>query len=350
MNIKLYLEDNPNWVYSPKCRKVLSSYFSLESSQSLVQVVYDYIHGITKRPQCQYCIKESKFLSYKNGYSDICSVKGKHNPCSRRKAEETNISRFGSAHYVTAKGFKEKSSKTVQEKYGVDNVMQVKDIADKCSLWTKDETRINHMVAKQKKTNRIKYGTDWVKTSEFKQKSKKTLSKKYGVTHNSQIDSVKKSKVKKSTEKFGTCNISQSDAIKRKKEVTSIKNYGVPHAMQNSDYFEGHNKSAFARKHITHQGKLFTYQGWEDYVLLELFQTHDVNDIITDKTQMPPFFYLDAAGKRRRYYPDIYIKSQSAFIEVKSTYTRSIDKNLERKGASIRNAGYTWILYVVIKR
>jgi hypothetical protein len=55
---------------------------------------------------------------------------------------------------------------------------------------------------------------------------------KYGVEHNSQLDSVKEKKKETSLEKYGVENISQVNEIKQKKMNTAIKKYGVENISQ----------------------------------------------------------------------------------------------------------------------
>lgn len=71
-----------------------------------------------------------------------------------------------------------KSNKTIEEKYGVDNISKLETIKKK-----KEETTL--------KNYNVKYT---FQSKENILKRKKTLKEKYGVEHNSQIDFVKKSK------------------------------------------------------------------------------------------------------------------------------------------------------------
>lgn len=104
------------------------------------------------------------------------------------KQKNTNLIRYGCEYVMGSSYFRIKSVETFQQRYNVINPSQIPDWSDKC---------------------------------------KTTLFENYGVNHNSQIDSVKLSKINKSNEKYGTNNVSQSDIIKKKKQDTFMDRYGV---------------------------------------------------------------------------------------------------------------------------
>lgn len=74
-------------------------------------------------------------------------------------------------------------------------------------------------------------------------------------------------------------------------------------------------------------GKLIKIQGYEHFALDILLKTKSENDIETYVRNMPKIWYIGEDGKKHRYYPDIFIKSENKFIEVKSTYTFEQEKN-----------------------
>lgn len=61
-----------------------------------------------------------------------------------------------------------------------------------------------------------------------------TMTKKYGVTHNSKIEQIKESKKLKSIEKYGVEYGFQSDIIKQKIKDTCINKYGVDNVSKSS--------------------------------------------------------------------------------------------------------------------
>ncbi len=65
-------------------------------------------------------------------------------------------------------------------------------------------------------------------------------------------------------------------------------------------------------------------QGYEPQALDELLETYAESDLIIKEKNIekeigPIMNKLD--GKARRYYPDLYIRSENKIVEVKSSYT-----------------------------
>jgi len=119
-----------------------------------------------------------------------------------------------------------------------------------------------------------------------------------------------------------------------------INEYGWVNPMQTLEGFNKQQKSAFSLKSYTFpSGREVFVQGYEprclDYLQQELKISED--DITVDHKKMPSIWYR-FGGKRRRYYPDVYIISQNLLIEVKSPYTYKLAKeqNLAKWRATAR--------------
>ena len=59
------------------------------------------------------------------------------------------------------------------------------------------------------------------------------------------------------------------------------------------------------------------------------------------------FFHYEYENETRRYYPDIYIKSENRVIEVKSTYTFNKEKEknlLKRESVLNKNINFNFII------
>lgn len=140
------------------------------------------------------------------------------------KMRETKLKKYGNSSYVNPEKMiktklekygtldvSEKVKKSVQEKYGVDNVFQLNEIKEKI-----------------KERNLELYGVEYTsQRNDVKKKMKKIFDDKYG---GFLMGSILKSKiVKKILDKYGVENISQNEDIKKKKEETSMKNYGHPY-------------------------------------------------------------------------------------------------------------------------
>jgi len=170
----------------------ISDYYKKRVTLSIyIYFVLNDILTLEDVPKCDMCGKVRGFEDYSNGFRLTCGSRKcyQRHPDIIAKKHATSMERFGSlkAAYVdTAK-------KTIQKKYGVDNVSQSEEI-------------------KQKKidTSRERYGTDYPwQTKEGKCAQKRGVFEKYGVD-----------------------NISQLDSIKKQKELTSLKNWNVRNPSQ----------------------------------------------------------------------------------------------------------------------
>jgi len=186
---------------------------------------------------CDICGKE-KNTSYQNYYIQH----QKHNldtckKCKTIKNKKTNLERYGVEHVLQNKDIKEKIKSTMLKRYGVENAANSVEIQEK-----------------NKKTCLEKYGVEYITQSkEFKETSKKTKKEKYGNEYYNNHNQIKETKKEiyndenfnnreKSNEtcleKYGVENVSQSDIIKNKKKQTSFKNYGIEHPLKTFEVME----------------------------------------------------------------------------------------------------------------
>jgi len=105
-------------------------------------------------------------------------------------------------------------------------------------------------------------------------------------------------------------------------------------------------QSAYRRKEYKFPNdRIERVQGYEPQCLDELIKIYDEDDIIVRSKYVPKIKYmrLNDEGKevKATYHPDIYIKSHSKLIEVKSTFTyeKDIENNL-RKFSTAYKSGY----------
>jgi len=100
------------------------------------------------------------------------------------------------------------------------------------------------------------------------------------------------------------------------------------------------------KQYITESGKIFKYQGFENFALKEVLDKYDENDIVNSRIDVPKIFYL-CNGKERRHYVDIYIKSQNLCIEVKSDYTITLkNEEILLKQQTAKNIGLNYEIWV----
>lgn len=160
--------------------------------------LYCIVNDITQMPKCE-CGKDVS-VKPRNGnglyesytFTEFCSRSCMRS--SRKTVEKrtnTMIDKYGDHNMKTNKG-KEEYKAAILEKYGVDSVMKVKEIAER-SLKNDDGTwRITdaHHKAKTKETNNIRYGGHPMKVKEIAQKARNTFVNN-NTLHPSQYDKPK---------------------------------------------------------------------------------------------------------------------------------------------------------------
>jgi hypothetical protein len=174
---------------------------------------------------------------------------------------------------------------------------------------------------------------------------------------------VEKSKKKKSLEKYGVEFILQSDEVREKIKQTNLEKYGVEHHLQNPEIYSKTKKTNLSKYGLefpvmrvssyTHKeykwktGEISMVQGHEPIVLSELEEKgYTEHEVLTSVKDVPEIWY-EVEGKKKRYFPDIYIPSENLIIEVKSQYI--LNKELEinlLKFQAVKDAGYEFRLEV----
>ena len=173
-------------------------------------------------------------------------------------------------------------------------------LADYCCLKCSNNNK--EVWQKKKKSNNEKYGSDFVLSSEIvKDKIKKTMMNKYGVTHNTHIEEV--------------FNKQQESAFKKEQ-------FKLP------------------------SGQLISLMGYEPFALSHLLsQRFKETDFSFDKKPTIKYMLDD---KECIYYPDFFIPSHNLIIEIKSIWTYFIDlrKNLEKeKYSKLNNFSFEFIIW-----
>jgi hypothetical protein len=267
---------------------------------------YSLILNINDRETCLEC---SNYRIYSTGgrgeYLDHCSLECQY----------------------SSKVILDKMKSTCLKKYGVDHWFKT-SIAlyqreAKCLKYhnVKHHLQIPHVREKIKSTCLKKYGVNtFLKTEKFKQKVKEFYLKKYGVE-----------------------SFSQTAEFREQFKETSLKNWGYNHPMQNEKNFNKALTNRYKRKEFEFpSGRIEHVQGYEPQILTELVNHFDEDDIVCGSGL--PVIWYEFEGKKHRYYPDIYIKSRNMIIEVKSTYTLSVElnKNLAKRQASLAGGFNFW--------
>jgi len=223
----------------------------------------------------------------------------------------------------------------VLNKYGVENVFQLKEIKDK-----------------SKNTCLEKYGVLYSNQSqEIRNKSKKTCIEKYGVDNPLKSNDIKIKIKQKCIEKYGVDNPLKSDVVRNKTKQFYLRTYGVEFNSQVPEIVEKAQKSSFNKKtYVFPSGKEILCQGYEPFALDKLIKEEQIleEDIVTGCKNVPQIWYNDESGKKHRHYVDIFIPSQNRCIEVKSTWTARKDKKdkIYLKQNAAKELGYNYEIWI----
>jgi hypothetical protein len=159
--------------------------------------------------KCDICGKEKEIC-----YREYLRQNNLHNfdtckKCSIIKNKTTNNIKYGVEYITQSTEFKNKIKKTKIEKYG--------------------DSAYNN-IEKTKKTNLEKYNTEYsFLNTDVKEKIKKTNLEKFGFENNLQNSDIRLKIENTNVEKYGVKNPFQSEIIKSKIRNTNIEKLGVPY-------------------------------------------------------------------------------------------------------------------------
>lgn len=197
----------------------------------------------------------------------------------------------------------------VKEKYGVDNVFQLKEIKEK-----------------SKQTCLKKYGTkSYKQSSKGKEDFIKYSLKKYGTINPFQAEEIKEKSKQTCLEKYGTEYAAQSKVVQSNIEKTMEKKYGVRRALQNKKFIDKAKKTELERYgtfYITSKYKydnLYFDSSWE----LAFYIYCKDNELNITREVEPISFIFE--GKEHKYTPDFLVNN--VLIEIKGE--QFFDKNDE---------------------
>lgn len=153
----------------------------------------------------------------KNGGKHICRkcwLKN-NNPAKRKEVQEkmkqTNLERYGA---TTALNSKENIAARVEQMFGT-------------------EEAVREIVAKRRKTNRKKYGSDHpMQNDDIKAKQQAVLTEKYGTHVPLQNEEIKAKMQKTVQDRYGVTNVAMLPEVRAKMAKTMYENYGVEHYNQ----------------------------------------------------------------------------------------------------------------------
>ena len=145
--------------------------------------------------------------------------------------------------------------KTLQQKYGVTNISQLKEIKDKKKQTTlknygvENPAQSSEIKNKMKETCLEKYGVESTNSlPDKKDKIKKTIQERYGVDNIMQVFNVQEKQKQTCIEKYGVDNAIKNSEIKDKKEQTCLDKYGKENLF-GTEYFKNKSKETCTKKY-----------------------------------------------------------------------------------------------------
>lgn len=225
------------------------------------------------RGQCEVCSGYTTFKNFVYGYKEWCSIQCVQNSDkTKEKRASSTFDRFGVRHSMQSAEVREKVKRTMLKNHGVEWALQ---------------------------------------SQEIRRRGAVTLLERHGVTHPTQIP--------------GWTELMSSPEVHESRRRTWRKTLGVDNPQQHRETFERGQKTRMLRQRFTLEGKEFLAQGFEPYIVTELVKRlgFKARHILTTSEEGCKSSWYEIEGKRKRYHPDILVKSphQHFYVEVKSTYT-----------------------------
>jgi len=146
---------------------------------------------------------------------------------------------------------------------------------------------------------------------------------------------------------YGHPSHNMAESVKEKKRITNLDRRGVENPAQCPDVMEKAQKNAKKYKEFgMPSGAIRKVQGYEPFALEALLKAGYTEEQIKTERKDVPYIDYEVDGKKRRYFPDIFIPHEHKIIEVKSTWTYACKTdNIELKKKTCLDAGYlyeTW--------
>jgi hypothetical protein len=231
----------------PKNIKHYSKYnYNIKVGESIYVDIIHLMTGSTYKIKvsCDDCSKERniEFREYNNCTNGLIE-KYYCNKCKGNKIKETCVRKYGVDNVMKVKNVKSKLTDSLLKRYGVDHYSKTDEYKEKYKNTCLDRYGVtNSFIAddfkeKSKNTNLEKYGVDhYSKTDEYKIKVKETSTDRYGVEYYSKTDECKEKVKETFIDKYGVDNYSKTDEYKIKVKETLISRYGVDSYSKTDEY------------------------------------------------------------------------------------------------------------------
>lgn len=310
--------------------------------------------------------------------------------CAKSRARQTNLEMYGVGNVFQSEEIKQRIKDSNMEKYGVDHHMKVPEIRQKAMDTNMDKYGIEFAFHSEESFDKIRatcmerYGVEYpLQNNHIQEKVIESCRKSLGVDYPLQSEEIQKKIEQTFQERYGmgkyeylqmlyqehkeeyrqkadeTCMERYGMTLyeylalpehREKARLTCLERYGVEYPTQCEEIFY---KMMTSDYHCTEykfpSGRIEYCQGYEPRCLDHLLEIYNEDDIEVGYKGREAIWYPnpDNGGKLSRYYPDGFIKSENAIVEVKSDYyyKKDIDKN-HAKFKAVTDMGMKVFLYV----
>ena len=205
---------------------IVNNFILNKSTDKWIHKLYNYMNLLTI-PTCKVCTKETKFITYKDGYRIYCSTRCiQLDPDTKDKIQKTNLHRYGVNNAMSSDIIQNKIKSNNLKKYGVESTNMLTDVKNKIKQTNLDRygveniLQLNENKEKIKKTNLERYGVEWVtQRKDIKQKIKCTNIKRFGTKTPIENDDIKNKILQTTFEKYGNICYLASDEFKKKNKI-----------------------------------------------------------------------------------------------------------------------------------
>jgi hypothetical protein len=272
---------------------------------------------------CDKCGRE-KIMEYKTYYKMSNGGKEKCycQKCSGEKHQQSMLNKYGYKHALQIEKFRDKSKTTLFKNYGVTVPIQSKIIRDRFTKTMLERYNVKNALENKEILNSMK----------------NKLFNDYGMYYVETEEFKIQSKLT-CLDKYGVENASQTEEFQRKKIETCIKKYGVKHHFQNIDIF--HKLLISSCKMKKYKETDLYYQGTYEEDFLILCEKLNILKLVERGCSIK---YI-MNDKNLIYFPDFFIKKWNMLIEIKSSYwyNEHKDKNLIKEN-TCKQLGFDYFL------
>ena len=235
----------------------------------------------------------------------------------REKIKQTTLERYGVENVYAAKEIKEKIRKTNLERYGAESAMQSDVIKEKL-----------------KKTNQKRYGGNApICSQEVREKIKNTLVENYGVEHQMKTQEVKDKIKKTNLERYGVDVPIKSKEIQDRAKKTNLERYGTEYAIQSKIVRDKAKKTLLAKYNVDVPAK-------SEKIKAKIRKTNQERYGVDYVLQAPKVIAQSNHTRRIKYFPILTQLVNNKRIKILSSREEYIDNFYLR--FKCMDCGYEW--------